>query len=177
MEFFKFTFGNYPSEPNVKMAAREFVEICSLVSSSKSVSLCITGHTWGITFKGIRANKTLAFAMQFPDQNYVSPISQIATNIEDVDQIIDKLASAPKNTSTSISPSRPISTNLYIVDDDNVLITCNIPTSTVKALSKIHNVCPKEALIKFTYVPDEPIKMETTTGLYGDYCIYMKADQ
>lgn len=60
------------------------------------------------------------------------------------------------------------------VISDSDLISVKIPLITIKTLSKLHNISPANTLLKFSFVKDKPIKIESKIGSYGIYKIYIR---
>ena len=59
-------------------------------------------------------------------------------------------------------------------DQNDDLMTVNVPKGTIKSLSKLNNISAKNALLKSTFVPDTPVKIKSNIGSYGTYKIYLR---
>lgn len=49
-----------------------------------------------------------------------------------------------------------------------------IPFHTLKTLSKLHNISPIGTLLKFSFMTDRPMKIESKIGSYGVYKIFLR---
>lgn len=158
----------YTTEPNVRVQAKDFADICSQVNTLKCNSLDIVGQRHGVTFKGMLPNNTMASINRFVSQTDVmtNTSSQPATNIEDIEDLINNIKKA-----NSQSGSSGLSLNVVKSED---LTTVKVPISTVKALSKIHNISPPGALLRFHFAECQPTKIESPIGIYGLYTICLR---
>lgn len=159
----------YPSEPNIRVQAKDFADICAQGNTLKCSRLEIVGEPNRITFKSILPNNTLASVNRFVSHVDIprkTPTTTIS-NIDEVDQLIGNLriSEAPMMTNHSLS--------LNIMKNED-LMTVSVPISTVKALSKIHNISPSGTLLRFYFGENKPVKIETNIGTYGTCTICLR---
>ena len=91
MEHVRYNAGTYNPEPNVRVQAKDFADLCSQANTLKCTSLEIIGHRSGVTFKGILANQTMASISKFTSQTEVPKTAQEASNINEIDNLLDNL--------------------------------------------------------------------------------------
>lgn len=158
----------YGPEPNVRVQAKDFADICSQANTVKCNALEIVGHPNGVTFKGILPNHTVASINRFVSQTEVIPSipNKSASNIEEIDSLINNIKMTDTQSATS-----GLSLNIVKSED---LITVKVPIVTVKALSKIHNISPAGTLIRFYFAEGKPTKIESPIGTYGSYTICLR---
>jgi hypothetical protein len=161
--------GAYSAEPNVRVQAKDFADICSQANTVKCTNLEIVGHPSGVSFKGILANQTMASINRFMSQTEVPKAqgSTLASNIDEIDNLINNLrvSDAPVAVSSGLS--------LNIVKSEDMM-TVRVPIATVKALSKIHNISPAGTLLRFYFAEGKPTKVESPVGTYGLYTICLR---
>lgn len=169
MESFRYDVsGSYSLEPNVRVQAKDFADICSQANTLKCTNLEIVGHQNGVSFKGILANQTMASINRFTSQTEVPKAYgfQGPSNIDEIDNLIGHLrVSEPTVASSGLS--------LNVVKSED-LMTIRVPISTVKALSKIHNISPPGTLLRFYFAEGKPTKVESPIGTYGLYTICLR---
>lgn len=109
----------------------------------------------------------MASINQFRSQTDVPRTLAAASNMEEIDSIIGNLriSELPMATSTGLS--------LNIMKSED-LMTVKVPISTVKALSKIHNISPAGTLLRFYFAESKPTKLESPIGTYGVYTICLR---
>jgi hypothetical protein len=149
--------GEYSSE-NVKVPAKDFSTICSQVNTSKCSLLKISGCSKYVIFEGILPNNTVALTNKFFTKNNISGQSNSSGGINDISAILSKL-----NTDSNLDMPEIKSINLDI--------------SSVKALSKIHNVSPQHTQLKFYFSENTAIRMESPIGMYGRYYVFMRSSK
>jgi hypothetical protein len=162
------TAGAYSLDPNVRVQAKDFADLCSQASTMKCASLEIIGHRNGVTFKGFFSSQVMAFINKFVSQtevprNGAAPIS----NIDEIDNLLDNLRIS------DCHPAAPVGLSLNIVKSED-LMTVKVPIATVKALSKIHNISPAGTLLRFHFAEGRPTKLESPIGTYGLYVICLR---
>jgi len=168
MEYTKYDLPTgYSSEPNVRVQAKDFADLCSQANTLKCSILEIVGNRNSVTFKGILPNNTMASINKFTSQTTIQKSADDPVNMDEIDSIIDNLRveDAPMMASSGLS--------LNIVKSED-LMTVRIPISTVKALSKIHNISPAGTLLKFYFAEGKPTKVESPIGTYGQYSICLR---
>lgn len=161
--------GSYPVDPNIRVQAKDFADICSQANTLKCTNLEIVGHSSGVTFKGILANQTMASINRFTSQTEVpkSNGAQGASNIDEIDNLIGNLR-------VSEAPAaQPSGLSLNIVKSEDMM-TVRVPIATVKALSKVHNISPAGTLLRFYFAEGKPTKLESPVGTYGTYTICLR---
>jgi len=169
MEHTRYDVGTHSLEPNVKVQAKDFADLCSQAGTLKCTSVEIVGHNAGVTFKGMRANQTMASINRFMSQTQVHKKEVSASNMNELDDMLDNLRISNTNTNPGVSSG--ISLNVIQSDE---LTTAKVPILTVKALSKIHNISPSGTLLRFWFARGEPTKIESPIGTYGHYIICLR---
>lgn len=171
-EHVRYDTGLYNREPNVRVQAKDFADLCSQANTLRCTSLEIVGHNTGVTFKGILANQTMASINRFMSQTEVPKTVKEASNMEDIDNLLDNLRICDNHLA---APAAPITTGLSLnVVKSEDLMTVKVPISTVKALSKIHNISPAGTLLRFYFAEGRPTKVESPIGTYGLYTICLR---
>lgn len=188
--------GSYGNEPNVRVQAKDFADLCSQANTLKCSTLEIVGHNSAVTFKGILPNNTMASINRFVSQTEVPKTIATPSNMDEIDNIIDHLhiTDTPVSnnseggtafgkrgiaSSTGDDPvifgrfntSSGLSLNVMKSED---LMTVRVPIATVKALSKIHNISPAGTLLRFYFAEGKPTKVESPIGTYGAYTICLR---
>jgi hypothetical protein len=167
MEYIRYDVNAYNEEPNVRVQAKDFADLCSQANTLKCATLEIAGQETGVTFKGMRANQTMASINRFVSQTDVPKTAMAASNLDEIDNLLDNL-----RISDVVTPSQGgLSLNIVKRDD---LMTVRVPISTVKALSKIHNISPSGTLLRFYFAMGRPTKLESPIGTYGTYIICLR---
>ena len=165
MEYVRYDIGSWPEDPNVRIQAKDFAEICTQANTTKCTALEIVGQESAITLSGILPNQGTAFMNRFVSQIQTShTVNLPIDNIDEVDDILRNL----KSSNNAHSPSPNLS--LKIIPNDSVM-KVRVPILTVKALSKIHNIGPAGSSIRFYFNKDKAIKLECPIGSYGKYTI------
>ncbi len=172
---------DYSKEANVKVASKDFVDVCTDANTMKCNYLEIVGQKNGVIFRGILPNNEVIFNTPFENQNVLFGGS--IRNISELDKILNNLQFNQSSSSSSGSNSGGAATsnnnssglkqNLNIVKSED-LMTIKVPISTVKALSKIHNISVQNTWLKFFFVEGGATKLESPIGTYGTYCIYLR---
>ncbi len=165
----------YSAEPNIRVQAKDFSDICGLASALKCTNLEIHGQSSTVTFKGLLANQTVAFVHRYASHNrstveQVPPSNVGPNNIREIDNLLENIRL--QEASVSKDSAQRISLNVVNKED---IIKVKIPVCTVKSLSKIHNISPTGTLLRFYFGKDLPIKLESTIGTYGSYTIYLRS--
>ena len=167
MEHMRYGTGAHNAEPNVRVQAKDFAALCSQANTLKCATLEIAGFNRAVTLTGVRANQTTASFDRISSQTDV-PRTQAASacNIDEIYNLIDNL---------NISDAPPSSSGLSLnIVNRGDLMTVKVPISTVKALSKIHNISPSGTLLRFYFSVGKPIKIESPIGTYGTYTICLR---
>lgn len=134
---------DYSNIKHIKVLTRSFSEICTKCNTLKCKLLVISGCSNYIEFKGILSDNTIGMIKKTTVNNYVENNEQNQNKFE-----------------------------LNVIDDNDI-VNIKIPISTVKSLSKIHNITSTKTL-KFYLSPKLPIKIESKIGSYGEYSIYLR---
>jgi hypothetical protein len=161
--------GSYSTDPNIRVQAKEFADICSQANTLKCTNLEIMGHSSGVSFKGILPNQTIACINRFTSQTEVPklPTKGGPDNIDEIDNLIGNLR-------ISEMPAMvPSGLSLNVVKSEDMM-TVKVPIATVKALSKIHNISPAGTLLRFYFAEGKPTKVESPIGTYGVYTICLR---
>lgn len=157
----------YSKEPNVRVQAKDFADICTQASTSKASSLEIIGGKKSVKFHGLSANNTVVSVNKFVSQVDIIDEPRPASNIDEIDNLLENLEYEDQdlNVSTGLT--------LNILNSDE-LVKVRIPSTVYKSLSKIHNVSHPGTQLKFYFSPDNPIKLETPLSTYGVYTICLR---
>lgn len=169
LEHVRYDVNVYDPEPNVRVQSKDFADLCSQANTLKCTSLEIIGHNSAVTFKGIHANQTVASINRFVSQTETPKTSStpvIASNISEIYNLMDNFSVTPNNSYDNNSLSSGLKLN--IINNDN-LTNAKVPISTIKALSKIHNISPPGTLLRFFFDEGKPTKVESPIGTYGLY--------
>lgn len=160
----------YNNEPNIKVQSKDFADICTRASTLKCVFLDIVGEYHRVTFKAILPNNTPAAVERINSRIKVPSDSTISrlTNLDEVDRLIGNL----KAKDNSETQTTGISLNIMKRED---LMTVRSPISTVKALSKIHNISPPGSFLSFYFAENKPIKIVSKIGTYGTCTICLRS--
>lgn len=145
-------------DPNARIQAKDFAEICSQASTLRCTFVEIVGKQSGAVFSSIRSDNSVASTTQFIPRSIVQKSSE--THPSDIDNLINGLSAKDQKTSK--------------VSEMEDLITIRIPIATIKSLSKIHNISPSGTLLKFYFKPETPTKIESQIGTYGVYTICLR---
>ena len=165
MEHIRYVVNDYKNtEPNVRVQAKDFADLCSQVSTLKCSLIEIIGEKNAVTFMGISSNNSISSINKFTSQSSINDKYQ-DKNFEEIDDILNDIRTSHKN-----DKSTGISLNII----NNTIVDIKIPISIVKSLSKIHNISATGSLIKFYFEQGKPIKLECPIGIYGVYDIYLK---
>ena len=174
MENKRFDLGTYTKEPNIRIQAKDFADMCSQANSSKCISIKVVGHVSGATFSGIRANQTEAFVNKFQSQSFVPSTKEVSSDMDKIDNLLQNISFNTPNVITNNGGDlKPQAITLNIVNTED-LLTVRMPISTVKALSKIHNISQKGNMLKFTFLENKPLKIESAIGTYGTFTMCIK---
>lgn len=168
MEHCKYDVPTHNPEPNVRVQAKDFAEICSQINTVKCSSLEIIGHNNGVIFNGILPDRRVACTNRFTSQTPSLKAPMTAIGLDRIDEIMQSLH-------VGDSFEAPVSTGLTlnIVRSDDI-VDIRVPISTVKALSKIHNISPPGTLLRFFFTYRTPIKIESPISTYGLYIICLR---
>ena len=71
MEHVRYDVSAYSPDPNVRVQAKDFADICSEANTLKCATLEVSGHNTGVTFKGMKANQTMASIHRFASQTEI----------------------------------------------------------------------------------------------------------
>jgi hypothetical protein len=151
-EFQKIDFFNQyseGSEPTIKIQNREFTEICTQASTLKCHYLEISGCNRYIQFKGILPDGTEGMSNRLANHAQEDGVPGPKVNIGKGH------------------------VELNVVNHDDVIVI-KIPSTTIKTLSKLHTISPVGTLLKFSFAPKKPMKIESKIGSYGIYNIYLR---
>ena len=159
--------GSYNPEPNVRVQAKDFADLCSQASTLKCGILEVVGQNSAVTFKAMLPNNTMASINRFVSQTEVSEEMDSSNNQDDIDCLLENL----RFSETPSSAPSGLSLNIMSKED---LMTVKVPIGTVKALSKIHNISPSGTLLRFYFSEAKPTKLESPIGTYGLYTICLR---
>lgn len=151
-------------EPNFRVPAKDFADICSNVGTTKCKKLVISAEKSQISFTGLLSNNTTSFFKLFHNNKHVPNDLKSAVNIHELDS---------KLNNTKISSAIQKSNVKLVVKNAEIIAGVEIPSDIVKALSKIHNISPSNTLIRFFAEKGKPVKFQSVIGNYGLYDIYV----
>lgn len=156
----------YPEEPNVRVIAKDFSEQCTQCSSMKCISMQIVGKATSMVTRSLLSNNQQAGVMTWgkPAPRVNNGKKPLASNIDDFLKNIN---------SNDISAEQVPSVRLVVKPLDE-LANMKVPISTVKSISKIHNISPPGTLLRFYFANNRPIKIESAIGGYGKYIICLR---
>jgi hypothetical protein len=163
LEYTRYDVGtSYNTEPNVRVQAKDFADLCSQASTLRCSALEVVGHSNAVTFKGIMPSNSVASINRFVSQNEstTDTAPRLASNISDLDRFLSVGGESGSGSGLS----------LQVIKAED-LLTVRIPIATVKALSKIHNISPAGTLLRFYFAEGMPTKVESPIGVYGTYTI------
>jgi hypothetical protein len=167
-EYTRYDVGNYKETPNIKIYSKSFSDLCSEVGNVKCEYIDIEGDGEAVTFRGFNGSKKEVYINRYDDlstsKNNHKP-KMIADNISDIDNLIAKM-------NVSDTSKSKTGLKLKIINDDKIVV--KVPISTFKSLSKIDNISPKGSVLRFYLEKNQPIKIETAIGTFGNYQIYLK---
>jgi hypothetical protein len=146
MEHKRFEIGTYDPNPNVKVAAKDFADICSQANALKCISIELSCKATSVVIKPIKANKKIAAIYCFD--------SQMDFSTMDNEKIVDDQDES----------------------EDPEISNVHIPILTAKALSKIHNLSllSNGTQLRFYFRKNQAIKIETPISNYGTYTICIR---
>ena len=168
MEYFRYDTGVYNPDPNVRVSAKDFADICSQANTLKCTSLDIVGQSNAVTFQGRLANNTVASVNRFVSQTDVPKMVRMVANMDVIDNMLGNLRVTEN---PAPQPATGLSLNIIKSED---FMTVRVPISTVKALSKIHNISANGTLLRFYFGENKPTKLESPIGTYGSYTICIR---
>lgn len=171
MEHKRYELMEYPAEPNIRVLAKEFADLCNQVGGIKGSFIQMTGHTNGVTFKGMKPNLTVGSLVKFSQPT--NKIDHVIKNGQYLDDLINAVQNSTQSSAQHSDTIAKSTANLDLVNADDISVV-KIPMSSVKALSKIHNISPPGTLLRFFFVAGKPAKMESPIGCFGSYTICIR---
>jgi len=163
LEYTRYDTGIYSQTPNIRVQAKDFAELCNQATTLKCSYVEIVGQQNGVVFKGILPNHTMASINKFTSQIALPKSSSSMQG--DLDNLIGNLTLKDLSSTSRV--------NLNIVKSED-LMTVKVPITTIKALSKIHNISPSGTLLRFYFTEGKPTKIESPIGTYGMYTICLR---
>lgn len=160
----------YAKEPNVRVEAKAFGDWCATAGSLKCSHLDIVGHPTSVVLKSMMSNGQLAAITNFKragDSMVPVPTTPaIANNLREITDRMEMMRVA------DVPQAGPrLSLNVMKKED---LTTIRVPITTVKALSKIHNISPQGTLLKFYFAESYPTKIKSAIGTFGTYVVCLR---
>jgi len=166
MEHTRYDIPTYNKEPNVRVSAKDFADICGQASTLKCAALEMVGQANGVIFNGILPNNTIASTQKFMSQTAVNnPSNQVATPSVNIPNMEEMLSGLKLDNLASLQPT---GLTLNIIKKEDAL-TVRVAIATVKALSKIHNISQTGTLLRFFFAEGLPTKIESPISTYGLY--------
>lgn len=160
----------YQEDPNVRVDAKAFGDLCAGAGSLKCSHVDIVGYPTSVTFKSLMSSGILAAIHNFKRaSDNPAPAPTLATNIGEITDKIDSLRVTDVKKNQTQGPR--LSLNVIKRED---LTTVRVPISTVKALSKIQNISPQGTLLRFYFAENHPTKIESAIGTFGLYTICLR---
>lgn len=167
IEHMRYDVGSYDIEPNVRVQAKDFADLCSQAGTSKCANLEINGFPHAVIFKGILPNGGESFISQFVSQIQVNKdMEREVSNMDEIDNLLKGLGITDNNSESRVMLN-------VVKGEDRMKI--KIPIATTKALSKIHNVSATGTMLKFYFAEGKPTKLESQIGTYGTYTICLRS--
>lgn len=168
IEHTRYAPNEYTNEPNIRILAKNFSEMCGCIIDQKCEHLQIEADNTGIIFTGIQANKSVSYIKRYEAQNSNSSYNreqiQLASNIGDIANKMKNLNIGEKKTGPGLS--------LNVVNSNTISI--KVPISTIKSINKLNNVTNVNgALLKFTIEVRKPLKISTNISSFGQYEIFL----
>lgn len=189
MEHTRYDIPNYQKDPNVRVQAKDFADLCGQANTLKCTSLEIVGGSNSVVFKGILPNNQVASLQRFVSQTVIAGTRIGASGIVSASSSVPS-STAPNSAAASSGNSdidhlvgnmrldsltslHPTGVTLNVVRSED-LMTVRVPIATVKALSKIHNISQTGTLLRFYFAENMPTKIESPIGTYGSYVICLR---
>lgn len=169
IEHVRYVPGIYNNEPNIRIQAKDFADLCGQANSVKCTYLEIIGYPNAAVFKGILANQTVASYNKFVSQTEVSHNTKEVVNMDEIDTLIGNLRNSDIHMAAPVTTG--LSLNIMKTED---LMTVKVPIATIKALTKIHNISPSGTQLRFFFGEGLPTKLESPIGTYGSYIICLR---
>ena len=173
-EYNRYELPSFPRHtPNIRIQAKEFSDICSQASNLKCAFVEIIGHSAGMTFRGVGPDKTELFIKRYPFQRVVDPppssssssSSERAILSPDLDALLESLSTL------ELGGSSPLRLNVV---KSTEIARYRIPISTIKALTKMHNISPQGTMLKLHFGEQLPLKIKSPIGAYGKYTLCLR---
>ncbi len=143
-------FNDYANnEPSIKIQNRDFTDICQQANVLKCNFLELSGNSSYVIFKGILPDETYGMMSRHTSQ-------QKKVNNEESQKILNGHL------------------ELNIVSKSEDVMKVKVPINTVKTLAKLHTISPPGTLLKFSFVNEMPVKIESKIGSYGIYKFYIR---
>lgn len=164
IEHSRYTPPVYTTEPNIRVLAKDFTEMCGCVIDQRCETLDAEADNNAIIFKGIQANRNVAYIKRYEGQNNQCSQQesvQLASNINDISNMLRNMSTDEKK------PTNRPKLRLNVVSNNNVSV--KIPIVTIKSISKIHNISNNNTLLKFYVEKGKPLKISSSISGYGLY--------
>lgn len=159
----------YSVEPNIRVQAKTFADLCGQSGQMQCASLEIIGKTNSVMIRGLSPHNTASFATKFTSTTDVvehkKPEPPKAVNMDAINALLSNLSIGDN------APTSTLSLNVVSADD---LMTVKVPSTTVKALSKIHNISANGTHLKFYFMTNKPTKIVSPVATYGTYSIFLR---
>jgi hypothetical protein len=136
-------------EPNVRVNAKVFSDMCMLAGTTKCTHVEMICKKSSISFQGVSSDGNIGF---------VEPISAGCSRVIGR-AAFDAFRGNPDQSQSS---------------DEEEPIKFKIPISTIKAVSKIHNISPPGTMLRVFYQRDVPLSVVSPIGIYGTYTLGLK---
>lgn len=158
----------YTRDPNIRIVPKSFSDMCTEVVSQQCDTIEITGNGGLLMIKGFHGNKTEKYVTRFGIETHTVVVNKpVINNISEVDNLLKIMKSNEQTDNNTISSGL----KLRIKSADTVKI--RIPISTIKALSKIHNITAKSNLLRFYFESEQPVLMELIISTLGVFRVFL----
>lgn len=178
VEHTKFAFDDddiiYREDPDLKIQAKEFAELCTRTGAFKCKTLTIEKKGNEVKFLAVTADDSIKEANVYKIDASKSP-ALLPTGGEEDDEDMDFDEFDKFLEELSVDTSVPTHTRKYTVNIVNhpESVEVKIPIKTVRALAKIHNMSTTGSQLKFHFAIGHPVKIVSRIGVYGTYIIYL----
>ena len=137
-------------EPVIKIPCEEFSAMCNQAAVFKCAAMEIKACSYYALFTGLLHDGSIGLSSQ-----------QFFTNKNNTNDqhIIEKIT------------NNQCEFNIVKTED---FMTIKIPITTIKTLSKLHNIASVGTLLKLYILPEKPVKLECKIGSYGTYSLYIR---
>lgn len=160
----------YSDTPHIKYQARAFADLCTQANGMKCVYLKVEACEDCVIFTSLRANGVEASVHQqkaLKSNSNPTPAA-LPGYLNDIIKGLSRDNGMTRIGSGNSSGGGP----RFVVNP--CFSEINIPISTVKALSKFHNISPAGTQLRFYFAESAPMKIESPVSTYGKYAVCIR---